>query len=94
MKTFNYVITDEVGIHARPAGMLVKEAKKYASDIMINKAGKKADAKKLMMLMTLGVKCKNFSKRIYKRQVKNITCHDHVESRNDLLPGILQKAIR
>ena len=37
--------------------MLVKEAKKYASDIMINKAGKKADAKKLMMLMTLGVKC-------------------------------------
>ena len=29
MKTFNYVITDEVGIHARPAGMLVKEAKKY-----------------------------------------------------------------
>mgnify|MGYP003172590443 CR=1 FL=1 len=41
MKTFNYVITDEVGIHARPAGMLVMEAKKYASDIMINKAGKK-----------------------------------------------------
>ena len=36
---------------------------------------------------------KNFSKRIYKRQVKNITCHDHVESRNDLLLGILQKAI-
>lgn len=57
MKTFNYVITDEVGIHARPAGMLVKEAKKYTSDIMINKNGKKADAKKLMMLMTLGVKC-------------------------------------
>ena len=28
MKTFNYIITDEVGIHARPAGMLVKEAKK------------------------------------------------------------------
>ena len=29
MKSFNYVITDEVGIHARPAGLLVKEAKKY-----------------------------------------------------------------
>ena len=57
MKTFNYVITDEVGIHARPAGMLVMEAKKYASYIMINKAGKKADAKKIMMLMSLGVKC-------------------------------------
>ena len=29
MKTFNYVITDEVGIHARPAGLLVKEAKNF-----------------------------------------------------------------
>lgn len=57
MKTFNYVITDEVGIHARPAGMLVKEAKKYASDIRIVKGEKKADARKLMVLMGLGVKC-------------------------------------
>ncbi|MGN0399388.1 MAG: HPr family phosphocarrier protein [Blautia sp.] len=57
MKSFNYVITDEVGIHARPAGMLVKEAKKYESSVMIVKGGKKADAKKLMMLMGLGVKC-------------------------------------
>ena len=27
MKSFSYVITDAVGIHARPAGMLAKEAK-------------------------------------------------------------------
>lgn len=57
MKTFNYVITDEVGIHARPAGMLVKEAKKYLSSVMVKKGEKKADAKKLMILMGLGVKC-------------------------------------
>lgn len=57
MKTFNYIITDEVGIHARPAGMLVKEAKKYASTVSIVKSEKKADAKKLMVLMGLGVKC-------------------------------------
>ena len=57
MKSFHYVITDEVGIHARPAGMLVKEAKKYESSVMIVKGGKKVDAKKLMMLMGLGVKC-------------------------------------
>lgn len=57
MKTFNYVITDEVGIHARPAGMLVKKAKKYASTVSIVKSEKKADAKKLMVLMGLGVKC-------------------------------------
>ena len=29
MKSFTYVITDPVGIHARPAGNLVKEVKKY-----------------------------------------------------------------
>ena len=56
MKSFEYVVTDPVGIHARPAGLLVKEAKQYASSVMINKGGKKADAKKLMMLMGLGVK--------------------------------------
>ena len=27
MKQFQYVITDEVGLHARPAGMLMKKAK-------------------------------------------------------------------
>lgn len=57
MKSFNYIITDEVGIHARPAGMLVKEAKKYAASITIVKGEKKADARKLMVLMGLGVKC-------------------------------------
>lgn len=57
MKTFNYVITYEVGIHARPAGMLVKEAKKYESQIIIKKGDKQADVRKLMMLMGMGVKC-------------------------------------
>jgi phosphocarrier protein len=56
MKTFDYTITDPVGIHARPAGVLVKEAKQYASDIKVTKDGKSADAKKLMVLMGLGVK--------------------------------------
>lgn len=57
MKTFSYVIKDEIGIHARPAGMLVKEAKKYESKVMLKKNGKAADAAKLMAVMGLGVKC-------------------------------------
>ena len=57
MKEFTYVIKDEVGIHARPAGMLVKEAKKYESRIVVSKDGKTAEATKLMVLMGLGVKC-------------------------------------
>lgn len=56
MKNFNYVITDEVGIHARPASLLVKEVKKYASKVTIEANGKSADASKLMAVMSLGVK--------------------------------------
>lgn len=56
MRTFEYTITDEVGIHARPAGLLVKEAKKYDSVIKVTKDDKSAEAKKLMALMGLGVK--------------------------------------
>lgn len=57
MKTFDYVITDEVGIHARPAGILAKKAKEYTATITItNKDGKSAEAKKLMAVMSLGVK--------------------------------------
>ena len=57
MKSFEYTIKDELGIHARPAGMLVKEAKKYQSKITITKEGKTAEASKLMAVMSLGVKC-------------------------------------
>lgn len=57
MKTFNYVIKDEVGIHARPAGLLAKEAKKYSSIITLKKGDKTAVATKLMAVMNLGVKC-------------------------------------
>ena len=57
MQNFSYVIKDEVGIHARPAGLLVKEAKKYKKKKKIVKGEKSADAAKLMMVMSLGVKC-------------------------------------
>lgn len=57
MKSFTYTITDEVGIHARPAGLLVKKAKEFDSTITIEKGGKSVNASKLMALMGLGVKC-------------------------------------
>lgn len=56
MKTFSYEIKDEIGIHARPAGLLVKEAKKFNSKIILNVNGKSAEATKLMAIMSLGVK--------------------------------------
>jgi phosphocarrier protein len=57
MKEFSYVIKDEIGIHARPAGMLAKTAKPFASKITVTAHGKTVDATKLMALMTLGAKC-------------------------------------
>ena len=56
MKTFSYTIKDEIGIPARPAGLLAKKAKEFQSTITIEKDGKSASAAKLMMLMGLGVK--------------------------------------
>ena len=43
MKEFTYTITDPQGIHARPAGLAVKEAKKFESKITIEKGSKKGD---------------------------------------------------
>ena len=57
MKQFEYVITDPVGIHARPAGLLVKEAKQHESKIMVRKGDKSAAAPRMMSVMGLGVKC-------------------------------------
>lgn len=57
MKNFTYTITDSVGIHARPAGMLAKKAAEFKSTITIMKGEKKADTRRLMALMGLGIKC-------------------------------------
>ena len=56
MKEFKYVITDPEGIHARPAGELIKTAKGFACNIKIIKDGKAADCKKIFGVMGLGVK--------------------------------------
>ncbi len=56
MGEFRYVIRDEIGIHARPAGMLVKLAKGAGCAITISKGDKSVDATRLMAVMGLGVK--------------------------------------
>lgn len=53
METFQYTITDEIGIHARPAGELAKE---FESKITIKTETKQADAEKLMAVMALGIR--------------------------------------
>ena len=56
MKEFEFVVTAPQGIHARPAGLLVKEAKKFESNISVFKGARKGDLKKIFTIMALGVK--------------------------------------
>jgi len=56
MVKIQYVITDELGIHARPAGRLVRQAKEFESVVQIGTPEKMVDAKKVMGVMTLGLK--------------------------------------
>ena len=57
MRKFIYTIQDANGVHARPAGLLVKAAKALDSTITLeNAAGKSAVATKLMAVMGLGIK--------------------------------------
>ncbi len=57
MYTFTHTIADPSGIHARPAGLIVKEAGKHESKITITKGEKTVDARRLISLMSLGIKC-------------------------------------
>lgn len=57
MQEIKYTITDEMGIHARPAGAFVKEAAAFKCAVTIAKDGKEVDAKRILGVMGLGVKC-------------------------------------
>ncbi len=57
MKQFSYTITDPIGIHARPAGMLAQLAKSFADTaVTFTKGDQTVKATQLMKLMNLGVK--------------------------------------
>ncbi|MDL2301674.1 HPr family phosphocarrier protein [Lachnospiraceae bacterium OttesenSCG-928-D06] len=56
MVAFEYTIKDEMGLHARPAGMMVREIKKFNSRVTLYKEEQFADVSKLFAIMGLGVK--------------------------------------
>ncbi len=56
MKEFEYIINDELGLHARPAGLLAKKAMQFQSVITIQKNDKSADCKRIFAVMGLSVK--------------------------------------
>lgn len=56
MRSFMYTIKAPVGLHARHAGLLVREAEKYTSAVTIRKEDRAADAKRILKLMGLGIR--------------------------------------
>jgi len=56
MVKFTYKIQDKLGLHARPAGALVKTAARLSSKVVLQCKGKEADGKKLIALMRMGIK--------------------------------------
>lgn len=57
MEHFQYTIREEEGIHARPAGMLVREVKKYKSKIIFRANQKETEGLDLLGIMKMAVKC-------------------------------------
>ena len=76
MREFTFTITDPNGIHARPAGTLVKEAGKYESDVIIHFKGKEANAKKLFAVMGLGIKCSDVVKIMISGTDEDMACEN------------------
>ena len=57
MRTFEYTIKDKLGIHARPAGLLVNAVRALDSEVTVTTGAKTVGGAKLIALMGLGVKC-------------------------------------
>lgn len=56
METFTFTIQEKNGLHARPAGLLVREAQKFSSNITIACGDRKCDAKKLFALLGMNIR--------------------------------------
>jgi len=51
--TREMVVTNKLGIHARPAAMFVKTANRFGCDVFVEKDGEKVNGKSIMGLMML-----------------------------------------
>ena len=58
MKTIEFTVKDELGLHARPAGLIVKLAQGFESEMTVHlpRTDKSASLKRLLAVMGLGIK--------------------------------------
>lgn len=74
MKKFEYKVKDELGIHARPAGLMVKQANQFQSGVTLSKAGKSADAKRIFAVMSLAVKKDDVITMTFSGEDEDVAC--------------------
>jgi len=53
LMTKDFLVSNKLGIHARPAAMFVKTANRFTCDIFVEKDGEKVNGKSIMGLMML-----------------------------------------
>jgi phosphocarrier protein len=56
MKTIKHIIKDELGLHARPAGKIVKHVKNFPGNVEIGTSEKMVDCKRIIGVMSLALK--------------------------------------
>jgi phosphocarrier protein HPr len=52
----DFTVMDPIGLHARPAGELVKTAARHQARVRLELGGKAADARSIVQLLGLGVR--------------------------------------
>jgi len=57
MVSFEYIIKDPMGLHARPAGIMVRQIKNIPAGVRIACGSRSTDGKKLFGIMGMAVKC-------------------------------------
>lgn len=55
MASKKVTVTNKTGLHARPASIFVKETSKFKSDVFIDNGNKKANAKSILSILTMGI---------------------------------------
>ena len=55
MERMAFIIQNETGLHARPAAVLMRLAKKFQSQIQLEKNGRSCNAKSIMGILSMGV---------------------------------------
>lgn len=74
MKSFEYTIRSELGLHARPAGQLVKHAARFSSRIMLLRGKQSADCKRLIAVMSLAAKQEDLLRFIVEGDDEEAAC--------------------